>query len=245
MKLSTDSTYRVLGAALVCAQILTISSPALAAKKKAAKPAKAAKTAPAATPTATTTAGDDEQTKLAKQYFKSAETEFSLGRFTEALDNYSKAYEAKALPAFLFNIGQCHMELAHYERAIFFYEQYLRGDVDPKRRALVNKRLEEARVQQAALDAAAQREAEAKREREQQELAYKAQEQATLAAMQAEAENNALLAQQRQEKPVDKKPLFWVAVVAAAGAVAAGVIIATRSREADIPNGDLGTIDLR
>lgn len=229
---------QLIAAALVLTQVSTVAYAAPKRKPAAAKPA-AAKPMPMPA-----SAGDDEQTKLAKQYFRAAETDFSLGRFEPALDNYSKAYEAKALPAFLFNIGQCHMELHNYERAIFFYEQYLRGDVEARRRALVNKRLEEARIQQAALDAAQEKAAQEQRDREQQELALRAQEQATLAAMQAEAERVNMM-NTPPPKPLYKKPLFWVAVVAAAGAITAGVIIATSSSKADLPNGDLATIDLR
>lgn len=236
MKTRSMQLHRTLASLVIGAQLLAATPAFAAPRRRGRAKAEAQKPAPA-TP-------EDDQTKLAKQYFKSAETDFSLGRFDQALTNYSKAYEAKALPAFLFNIGQCHMELAHYERAIFFYEQYLRGDVDPKRRTLVNKRLEEAKARQAAQDAEAQRLADEQRDREQQELALRAQEQATLAAMQAEAERVNMMAPP-PEKPIYKKPLFWVAVVAAAGAVTAGVLIATHKSDKDAPSGDLSTIDLR
>jgi len=41
--------------------------------------------------------------------------------WTTALVDYQAAYDAEPLPAFLFNIGQCHKNLAHYEKAIFFF----------------------------------------------------------------------------------------------------------------------------
>ena len=234
---------RFIAAAIVIAQCATYSgvAQAKASKKTPPKPApkSSTKTAPASEPGI-----EDEQTKIAKQYFKAAETDFSLGRFDAALTNYSKAYESKALPAFLYNIGQCHMELAHYERAIFFYEQYLRGDVSPARRTLVNKRLEEARVRQREQEAEADKAAAEQRDREQQELALRAQEQATLAAMQAEAERVNLMSAP-PEKPIYKKPLFWVAVGAVAVGATAAILIATRKTNHELPHGDLDTIDAR
>jgi tetratricopeptide (TPR) repeat protein len=32
------------------------------------------------------------------------------------------------LPAFLFNIGQCHRKLGQHEQAIFFYSRYLKAN---------------------------------------------------------------------------------------------------------------------
>ena len=59
-----------------------------------------------------------------------AETKFNLGRFEEAAVDYQAAYEAEPLPAFLFNIGQCHRNLGNYERAQFYFRRYL--ELDPR-----------------------------------------------------------------------------------------------------------------
>jgi tetratricopeptide (TPR) repeat protein len=193
---------------------------------------------------------DDDATKKARQYFKTAETDFTLGRFQAALENYSKAYEAKPLPGFLFNIGQCHMELENYERAIFFYEQYLRGDVDPKKRALVNKRLEVARARQAEAEAVAERQRQEDEAREQAELAARAQEQTRLAAeaqAAADAQRLELYRQQTSptEKPVYKKWWFWAAAGGVVAIAVTTVLITTHHKDNGPPNGDLQTIDIR
>jgi tetratricopeptide (TPR) repeat protein len=56
--------------------------------------------------------------------FEQAEAKFNVGRFDEALVDYQAAYDAEPLPAFLFNIGQCHRNLGNYERAQFFFRRY-------------------------------------------------------------------------------------------------------------------------
>lgn len=224
---------RFLAALLVTAFFSATANAAPKAAKPAAKPAPA----PAAPV-------EDEATKKAKAFFKAGETDFALGRFQEALDNYSMAYETKPLPAFLFNIGQCHFELANFERAIFFYEQFLRGDVDAKKKALANKRLQEAKVAYAAAEQKRQRE-EAE-ERERQELAMRAQEQAHMAAVkQAELDAERLRMTQETSAPVYKKWWFWAAAAGVAAVAATSIILVTRGGNDTPPGGDLQTIDIR
>jgi tetratricopeptide (TPR) repeat protein len=69
----------------------------------------------------------------AKAAVDRAQLDYTLGRFQEALDGYSHAYELFEAPALLFNIGQCHRNLGNHERAIFFFEGYLRAETKPNR----------------------------------------------------------------------------------------------------------------
>jgi hypothetical protein len=64
-----------------------------------------------------------------KAKFKAAQVEYDVGRFEEALKDFSDAYQLKPLPGFLFNIAQCHRQLGNFERARFFYRRYL--DLSP------------------------------------------------------------------------------------------------------------------
>src|SRR6185503_12674691 len=57
-----------------------------------------------------------------------------------------RAYELYPAPAFLFNIGQCHKNLKNYERAIFFFEGYLREEKNPDKRALAEALLAESKA---------------------------------------------------------------------------------------------------
>ena len=86
-----------------------------------------------------------------------ATVEYDVGHFEQALDLYTKAYERYPKPALLFDIGQCHRLLGHYERAIFFYQGYLRGKPDAANRSMVEQFIADSQRQLDAQRAAAGR----------------------------------------------------------------------------------------
>jgi tetratricopeptide (TPR) repeat protein len=69
---------------------------------------------------------DEAAQKRARKHFKKGEKLFALGRFEEALAEYETAFEEYPAPEILFNIGQCHRNLGHYDEAIFSFRKYLR-----------------------------------------------------------------------------------------------------------------------
>lgn len=73
---------------------------------------------------------DDPAMRAAKRHFERGEKLFAIGKFDEALDQYQKAFDAKPIPDFLFNIGQCHRNLGDYDAAIFSFKKYLQ--LEPK-----------------------------------------------------------------------------------------------------------------
>jgi tetratricopeptide (TPR) repeat protein len=77
----------------------------------------------------------------AKGLTSRATVEYNVGHFEQALDLYSRAYQALPTPALLFDIGQCHRMLGNGERAIFFFQGYLRDKPDAPNRALVEQLL--------------------------------------------------------------------------------------------------------
>ncbi len=85
----------------------------------------------------------DPATAKAKELFTHAEALYALTRYDEALAEYEKAYEAKPLPGFLFNIGQCHRQLGHWEKAAYFYRAYLEREPSPRNRPLVDSLIAE------------------------------------------------------------------------------------------------------
>jgi hypothetical protein len=85
----------------------------------------------------------DPEEKQARVHFKKAERAFNLGKFADALISYQAAFEAKPLPAFVFNIAQCHRNLDDPERALFFYRRYLALDPEGPHRKLVESLIEE------------------------------------------------------------------------------------------------------
>ncbi len=107
----------------------------------------------------------------AKKYFRKAEKLYKLGKFEKALEHYSKAYDEWDRPAFLFNIGQCHMELKNYEMATFFFEGYLREKPNAPDAGMVENRLalaQQAAQKETAVAAAIRKVEEEKRRLEQE-----------------------------------------------------------------------------
>lgn len=115
---------------------------------------------------ATVPARADSPLEEAKALNRQATVEYDVGKFQEALDLYSKAYERYPMPALLFNIGQCHKLLKNYEREIFFFRGYLRAQPAAANRAAVEtliaeaqRQLDDQRAQEAAAKAAEERRA--------------------------------------------------------------------------------------
>src|SRR5215831_14047144 len=83
----------------------------------------------------------------ARAQVKKAQTEYKIARFEEALADYTRAYELYPAPALLFDLGQCHRNLKNYERAVFFFEGYLREQpkIDPDQRALTEDLIAECK----------------------------------------------------------------------------------------------------
>jgi tetratricopeptide (TPR) repeat protein len=104
----------------------------------------------------------DDALEEARTLFNKATVEYNVGRFQQALDLYTKAYERVPKPALLFNIGQCHRLLGHYDQALFFYSGYLREKPEAANRTVVEQHMAEAKQaldQQRAAQAEAQRSA--------------------------------------------------------------------------------------
>lgn len=83
--------------------------------------------------------------QVAEEHFKKANIAFDLGKWDEAIDGFSKAYEAWARPEFLFNIAQSHRLAGHCKEAALFYRKYLtlNKKVPAKQRASIQKQLAE------------------------------------------------------------------------------------------------------
>jgi tetratricopeptide (TPR) repeat protein len=86
---------------------------------------------------------DDPAMRTAKRHYDRGEKLFALGKFDEALDEYQKAFDAKPLPGFLFNIGQCYRNLGDYDQAIFSFKKYLKLDPDAPNKDKVHKLIDE------------------------------------------------------------------------------------------------------
>ncbi|MBV8761725.1 MAG: hypothetical protein JO257_30805 [Deltaproteobacteria bacterium] len=91
----------------------------------------------------------------AKALFAEGNQHYSLGEFDQAMTSYSLAYRLKPLPAFLFNIAQCHRKLGHFRDAIAMYQNYLVGVPDAPNKDVVESLIKEAKERQAEEDARA------------------------------------------------------------------------------------------
>jgi hypothetical protein len=153
----------------------------------------------------------------ARAEFERAQRAYDLGRFEDAIVHYSRAYEAMALPPFLFNIAQCHRLLGDHAQAAFFYRRYLDLAGNPPNAPLTRELLSEMEQRQA------------KHERLERE---------------AGARVRASLMTQLQHpddlQPVYKRWWFWAAV----GVVTAGMTAATIAGTQP-PRTTLGTLDSR
>jgi tetratricopeptide (TPR) repeat protein len=156
--------------------------------------------------------GEDKATAIAKRHFYAGEKLFALGRFSDALAEYEAAFDAKPLPAFLFNIGQCHRNLHDYDAAIFSFRKYLSLLPDAPNKAEVEDLI---------------RELEAAQARDKAEADQRAAERARAAA-----------AAHDDDHPLYKRWWLWTGV----GVVAAGTATYFLTRDRGIPSTDLGNV---
>ncbi len=180
----------------------------------------------------------------AKQAFEQAELHYKLGRFAQALTEYSRAYELAPLPGFLFNIGQCHRQLGHHERAVFFFRGYLREKPGAKNQRVVKELIAQSRKiiqqeqsQQKKKANLARQQLETRRDQEHQ----LAMEQARLAALTATEQAVPII----QPAAFYQRWWFWT-IVGGVLLTAGGTAWALSVDGAEtMPQGSLGLLDLR
>jgi tetratricopeptide (TPR) repeat protein len=201
---------------------------------------------------------EDPATAAAKKHYQQGESAFALGQYDKALEEYTAGYEQKPLPAFLFNIAQCHWNIGDaakavsewnkaiesYDRAIFFYRKYLTEAKDDLRKEsiegivakLETTKSETEEIKRQALETERIRKlalTEEARRKQEEAAAKKAQATALL--------EQTRLAKMKEEEPIYKKWWFWtiVGVVVASGSGAA-VYFLSGDGGASIPAGSLG-----
>src|SRR5262245_8481114 len=101
---------------------------------------------------ARTARADDPATRSARRHFERGEKLFALGKFDEALEEYQTAFDAKPLPGFLYNIGQCYRNLGDYDQAIFSFKKYLKLEPEAPNKEAVERLIEELEEKQAQGD---------------------------------------------------------------------------------------------
>jgi tetratricopeptide (TPR) repeat protein len=96
---------------------------------------------------------EDAAMRSAKRHYERGQKLFALQKFDEALDQFQQAFDAKPIPDFLFNIGQCHRNLGDYEAAVFSFKRYLKLDPDAANREQVEELITQLEEKMAADDA--------------------------------------------------------------------------------------------
>lgn len=183
---------------------------------------------------ACSTARADEAAEQAKQYNAEAKKQFNLGNFSEAAALYKKAYEAKSIPDFLQNIGQCYKRMAaleHLEKALFYFESFLNNAPDSPNRAYVEAEIAELKRQIASL-----------RQGGVNTGAEKPRPAAPAAAVAAPPASEA--SARPGPTPIYKKWWFWTAIGAVVVGGTVGAIAATTGGDSRMPGGADGRFDL-
>jgi tetratricopeptide (TPR) repeat protein len=173
---------------------------------------------------------DQKQEKAARAHFDRAEKAFNLGHFDDALVGYQAAYEALPLPAFLFNIAQCHRNLRNREQAVFFYQRYLSLAPDAPNRAVVEELI-----------------AEQKRLLEYEQPSEPEDKRVDLNAR-PEPDSDGTVARLNDRRPQEMsqwKKARWYLLGALGLALIGGVALLSVRRSPSLPTGELGAIDTR
>jgi tetratricopeptide (TPR) repeat protein len=156
---------------------------------------------------------EDVATRDAKRHFKQGEKLFALGRFDAALSEYEAAFDARPLPAFLFNIGQCHRNLHQYDAAIFSFRKYLRLAPDASNRAAVEDLIRDLEHRQAVERARAD---------------------------QRETDRARAARHHPGHRPLYKKWWVWTTVGVVAAGTTGAILL---SRGGGVPSTDLGNVE--
>lgn len=175
-----------------------------------------------------------------RKLYEQATDSYRLGKFEEALAGYEAAYQLYRAPQFLFNIAQCHFQLQRWDRAVFFFEGYLRELPGASNRSLVEELIEEARQRRAAQQEAERQQLQLEQERLELERARarRVEEQARLALAPRPVEI-------APARPVYKQWWFWSLVGGALAGVAVTAAVAGGDPQPVLPAGSLGTWDRR
>jgi tetratricopeptide (TPR) repeat protein len=79
----------------------------------------------------------------AKEAYERGTKAYTLGRFDQAIEAFSSAYELDPSPILLYNIAQSHWKSGNNERAVFFYRRYLEAEPKAENRERIEARIRE------------------------------------------------------------------------------------------------------
>jgi hypothetical protein len=85
---------------------------------------------------------DDEATEQARMHYQEAQKQFDLGLWDAAVAEFTKAYELRPDPNFLYNMAQAYRRGGNARRAIDLYKNYLIKVPKSPQRAEVEERIQ-------------------------------------------------------------------------------------------------------
>ncbi len=88
-----------------------------------------------------TARAQDESLNRAREAFDKAQSLYSQGSYAEAAEQFDLAYQSRPFAQFLFNIGACYEKLREYDKAVDYYQRYLKEDPETQDKSSVEKRI--------------------------------------------------------------------------------------------------------
>jgi len=184
----------------------------------------------------------DEATAVARDAYDKGMAHYHLEEYDAAIDEWERGFRAKPAPEFLYNIAQAYRLSKRPDKALSFYQKYLRVNPEAKNRDEVEKHI-------AALKEIVDKQKSSAESPPQGTLptpppatapATTPPPTSTPTSAAPATTGRADLVAQPAERPVYKKAWFWgvmggVAAVVAAGVVV-GVVYGTRSNVQTLPD---------
>jgi tetratricopeptide (TPR) repeat protein len=178
------------------------------------------------------TARAEDATTVARDAYDKGMAHYHLEEYDAAIDEWERGFRAKPAPEFLYNIAQAYRLSKRPEKALSFYQKYLRVNPDAKNRAEVERHM-------AALKEIVDKQKSSAESPPQTPLPTPSGPATTTPSGSPASTTTTtttrgdLTAQAPEGRPVYKKGWFWgviggVVAVAAVG-VALGVVYGTRS----------------
>lgn len=188
---------------------------------------------------------DDATIDKAKALFAEGNENYNLGEFDKALERYKLAYRVKPLPAFQFNIAQCHRKLGQHQEAIAMYQAYLVGVPNAKDKATVESLIAESRkaiADKQALESQREHDRLATEQKKAEEARKAKEAEAAAQAESAKTEQARIAAERERDMQFNRHPARkWMILTSALGlgAVGAGAYFGTQAREVQQKFNDL------
>jgi tetratricopeptide (TPR) repeat protein len=175
-------------------------------------------------------AGEDEdRAAKARARYETGMAHFNLEEWDQAIAEWEAGYRIKPVPEFLFNIAQAYRKSARHERALTFYQRYLRLAPKAENRDEVEKQI--ALLQKIVEDEKRNPPHDNKPKPSPPPLVVEPTPPAPVVAPPVAATAPStevrpeLVARAPERRPVYKKPWFWIVTVGAVAVVGAGVAV--------------------